>query len=386
MGRNFFQKIGDIFTGGPDYKEPTSEEIAAKNKALLNAGRDAGLIHDVDATAGNSLDGVAKAGRRGAMAATGGNHYAQTAASGLQYASLRAAKEPLWLMRQRANGQDSVVRRQAAVQRDALARQIASRAASGRGNTRASSQRAALMATGQLGSQMAGQTAAAAAGERQAAQNSYLAALQRQRAQDIGVLNAATQDRASVRSFNLGQLGLAQKYDQGSQQFQLARQQLMLRDAANKQRFVGGQHAQGNAERAQFESQNANLLDKAIGMAGSAISAYAASSAKKNDGGAEAEGSDRRAKEDIAPADRDMDEFLQHLQAQRWKYKDPDRFGDGERVGVMAQELERSRLGRQLVSEDDDGTKLVNYDSRRFSPLVLAALAHLHDRIEDLES
>lgn len=58
--------------------------------------------------------------------------------------------------------------------------------------------------------------------------------------------------------------------------------------------------------------------------------------------------------------------------AHAFRYKDPERHGEGERVGPMAQELERTPAGRTVVSTQPDGTKAV--DTNRLSLLNTSAL------------
>ena len=62
--------------------------------------------------------------------------------------------------------------------------------------------------------------------------------------------------------------------------------------------------------------------------------------------------SDRRAKTDIRSAD--LVQLADAAPGYTFEYKD-ERDGPGQRVGVMAQDLKRSRLGQQLVQLGDDG-------------------------------
>jgi Chaperone of endosialidase len=96
--------------------------------------------------------------------------------------------------------------------------------------------------------------------------------------------------------------------------------------------------------------------------------------------------SDRRTKTDIAPAGRKVDEFLNALSAQDYRYRDPAAHGAGEgrHAGVMAQDLERSELGRRLVSDTPAG-KMVDYGPRGMATM-LASMASMHKKIGSLES
>lgn len=90
--------------------------------------------------------------------------------------------------------------------------------------------------------------------------------------------------------------------------------------------------------------------------------------------------SDERAKKDVeefSPSD-----FLDSLTSYKYKYKDPKKHGDGEHVGVMAQDLEKTDTGSQMVSEGPDG-KMIDY--AKAGPSVLASLADINDRLRALE-
>jgi hypothetical protein len=92
--------------------------------------------------------------------------------------------------------------------------------------------------------------------------------------------------------------------------------------------------------------------------------------------------SDERAKESVHGGEGELDEFLSRLEPYSWEYKNPERDGDGRHYGVMAQDLERSRMGRGMVHETPRG-KVV--DTRKVAMGGLAALADHHERIAALE-
>lgn len=82
---------------------------------------------------------------------------------------------------------------------------------------------------------------------------------------------------------------------------------------------------------------------------------------------------DERLKTDIAPVDKaELLEMKKHLKAYHFKYKS-SQHGVGEFVGVMAQDLEKSKLGRTLVFEDQFGNKQV--DLTKAMMLLLASMA-----------
>ena len=80
--------------------------------------------------------------------------------------------------------------------------------------------------------------------------------------------------------------------------------------------------------------------------------------------------SDRRMKTDIKRANHaEIVELRDALTPYIFKYKDAV-FGPGEHVGIMAQDLEKTRLGRVAVTEDDKGRKVVNFG--KLIPMVVA--------------
>lgn len=90
--------------------------------------------------------------------------------------------------------------------------------------------------------------------------------------------------------------------------------------------------------------------------------------------------SDERLKTDIAPGESKLYAFLDKLGAHDYKYKDP-KHGEGRRISPMAQELEKSELGREFVFEVKEG-KAVDY-GKGFGT-ILAAQAALHKRLKKL--
>lgn len=83
--------------------------------------------------------------------------------------------------------------------------------------------------------------------------------------------------------------------------------------------------------------------------------------------------SDKRLKKNISDvSESDLKELSESITPKRFEYKDPAH-GEGEIVGVMAQDLEKSKLGREIVEEDEQGRKYV--DGRKLSSLFLASLA-----------
>ena len=96
---------------------------------------------------------------------------------------------------------------------------------------------------------------------------------------------------------------------------------------------------------------------------------------------------------DGAVSDEEIDQFLSSLEPAQYEYIDEaldkmeertDTVSRGKKVGIMAQDLEKSKIGKQMVMEDEDGTKMV--DGPQSVGALLAATASLNRRIKKLEN
>ena len=79
-------------------------------------------------------------------------------------------------------------------------------------------------------------------------------------------------------------------------------------------------------------------------------------------------------------------DFLDKLQAYTYEYKEPNKPGrrQGRQTSVMAQDLEKTEIGKNMVGSTEDGTKFVDY--AKGYGAILAAQAHLNKRLDELES
>ena len=110
-----------------------------------------------------------------------------------------------------------------------------------------------------------------------------------------------------------------------------------------------------------------------IGAIATAIGSYAALSAT----------SDIRAKTNISPGSNEVESFLDALNSYKYEYKDPNGSDeDGEFVGIMAQDLEKTPMGASFVKDTPNG-KMVDYGHGLAA--ILASQANIHDRIRTLE-
>lgn len=101
--------------------------------------------------------------------------------------------------------------------------------------------------------------------------------------------------------------------------------------------------------------------------------------------GAAALMSDERQKENVSDAKADTKKFLDALSAKSYNYKNANLPGaaPGRRVGIMAQDLEKSEMGKALVQDGPDGVKRI--DTVQGFGAVLAAQAELNKRLKALE-
>lgn len=95
--------------------------------------------------------------------------------------------------------------------------------------------------------------------------------------------------------------------------------------------------------------------------------------------------SDERVKKNVEDGHDEAREFLDALRAKVFEYMDTSLPGasEGRKLGVMAQDMERSKLGRNAVVEGDDGVKYI--DQREAFAAALAGMADMNDRLKGIE-
>lgn len=184
---------------------------------------------------------------------------------------------------------------------------------------------------------------------------------------------------ANQNQFNLANTGARNE----AQQFNLQKQ--LEVNKANTD--IKNQQAQGNA--AARQQVAANQLNRAGGVSGAYNNLAQQDIAKGQAntqmfgsilgaGATAASKSDINAKKDIE--DFDAAAFLDELTPTKYRYKNPERDGKGEQVGVMAQEIEPHIP--QMVIDTPEG-KMVDYN--KAGGPIFASLADLHDRLKRLE-
>jgi hypothetical protein len=187
--------------------------------------------------------------------------------------------------------------------------------------------------------------------------------------------NQQSQINQNVGARNTAQaMNLANKQKVADQNAALANEQQKFNKNLQQQNFnnqitrAGGQagvNANNQAAAGQTSQNQADAFNKTIGTGLSAGATFFSDERGKTD------------VEEFSPSD-----FLDSLTSYKYKYKNPAKHGGGERVGVMAQDLEKSDAGAQMVSDGPEG-KMVDFS--KSGPTVLASLADINDRLRKLE-
>jgi hypothetical protein len=124
-----------------------------------------------------------------------------------------------------------------------------------------------------------------------------------------------------------------------------------------------------------------DMAGKSGGYGGGGSAGYGASNSA-----AASSFSDERTKTQVNPGERDLKSFYDKLGTHSYEYKDAFKdnglAGPGRHVSPMAQELEKSDVGRGMVKDTPQG-KVVDY-GKGFGAM-LAGQAYLHGEIQDLK-
>lgn len=228
--------------------------------------------------------------------------------------------------------------------------------------------------------------------------------------------SAARRDAAARRA----QMATGMEQQQYGQQADLAKSrdaiaqfntQVAARDTAAKQQQARDVADIANRQemhnKALIQQQFQNQISKASGVSGAlgnqaqgymqrgaataqASANRAAGSRQLLLGGISAAGqigsaaSDINNKKNISDMDESkVEEMLDNIQGYEYDYKDSDKYGEGRHIGPMAQDLEKSEIGRSMVKDTESG-KMV--DGGKMSMTLAAYVKKLKDRVEELES
>jgi len=209
----------------------------------------------------------------------------------------------------------------------------------------------AISQAGQLGGQMRGQEFGEQAQQASAADR-------------IAEFNAANRAQAQQQQ-EIHNKALKEKKFQ--QEMQLAGSKANVKTGAGA---AYGQQAQQAIDvgknKAEGHLQSGAATGKLIGSLASAGASFGAKS-------------DKRLKKNVSESG--VEDMLDKLSDYDYEYKD-DVYGEGKHTGVMAQDLEKSELGKRFVHNEADG-KSVDYDG--MSSTMLASLANINKRMNKME-
>lgn len=197
------------------------------------------------------------------------------------------------------------------------------------------------------------------------------------RAQQSGAASARGVSNQALLNRNVAQAGQQAQLEMSRE---VAAQKLTEQQAADTGLIQAAAGQRGVALSA--ANQEAQLAEAAGQRRAQFISNLAGSA------GAAAAGSDENMKTDIkkGSATDKIEQFLGALKSYDYKYKDKEANGrenpDGEVTSVMAQDLEKSDLGKQMVKDGPDG-KEVDYGQGLAA--MLAGIAELNERTKKLE-
>ncbi len=327
--------------------------VSGLGKTLGGENRVKGQERNINANAFNIKDAAAKSklAQQGSDLAT-----KQAAQAASQQQAARANQSGLisQLQAQAAGKGPSLASAQLKAASDrSLAQQLAAASAQ-RGGNQAALQRALANSQAAQSAQLAQESAQARIQEQMAARSQLADVLQSQRGTDLQ--SQLAQQQAAAQ-------GLGQAFDiNAAQQAQQAALEKLRTD-----QFLAAQGLTATGAAAAAQAQSGLLGGIAQGA-----------------GAAFGKTSDKRAKKDIKNSSADVQKFLDALSAKKYKYKDENApgAGHGEQYGIMAQDLEKSQMGKSFVKELN-GVKTV--DTVQGFGAVLAAQSELNKRLKELE-
>lgn len=240
--------------------------------------------------------------------------------------------------------------------------------------------------------QAAQQSAALRAQEQQAAQQLASQQLQGLRGQDIGLATSQAQLDQSTQQTNLqaalqqqAQIDAMRQFYEGQISGQVGGQ--TATDLAIEQMKQGAFQSAEGLRQGQFNQSQQNrggFMQKILGGFMGGASDLGAAQIAAGSGGAgagAAAASDERVKKNVSKVkDDSIAEFFAALEPKSYEYKNPDMKGqsEGEKIGLMAQDVEGTEIGQKLFSEDVDGVK--KYDPQVLDGVMMAAIKRLMDK------
>lgn len=227
--------------------------------------------------------------------------------------------------------------------------------AASQGGNPALAARQAAMSTAGMTQDLAGQAAVARMQEQQALEQSLGQQLAQARQADIGL--ATDQAQLAQQAALANQQARAQLQ---AQQNQLGTAITGQQVGLNQGQFAANQ-AYDQARIGAGQAQTKTGMDVLGGV-----------------GGALAFLSDKRAKRNISPSGDEVKKFLDSLEPKKYDYK-KGKGTPGKKLGILAQDMEKSPLGKDVVKETAAGKMIDNADA---VSALLASVADLNKRLK----
>ncbi len=192
----------------------------------------------------------------------------------------------------------------------------------------------------------------------------------------ISQFNAANRQNVAAQNLAARQ-NIENQRASNANQTQVHNKGLLQQDYQNKMGKAGTMATAMGGQASSMAQQGAAKQQGAAGQLGSLLNVGSTL------GAAAIKYSDERTKDNIVAAPNELQEMLDKLNAVRYNYKPEMGLGNDDKYGVIAQDLEKSEVGKRYVVEDEEGMKSINYGD--MGETQLAALADIHQRVKNLE-
>jgi len=143
----------------------------------------------------------------------------------------------------------------------------------------------------------------------------------------------------------------------------------MLEQYNAAQQYNQQQYGLGLQRQGLENQQRAGLFGGLMGAAGLGLGAYTAFS-------------DESVKENIKPESGEIEELYKHIRPETYQYKNKE-MGEGKHLSPMAQDLEKSEIGKSMVIDTPEG-KVVDYG--KAAGAIMSMQKALDNRLKKLEA
>lgn len=188
-----------------------------------------------------------------------------------------------------------------------------------------------------------------------------------QNSQNVQGQNVATRNTAQAANLQNRQAISAQNVALRNQQ-QQHNKGLIQQNFDNQIKRAGGTASINAANTNATNQQNQSNSQQQTQLIGTGITAAALFS-------------DENLKKNIQPGKEAIRQFLDSISGYEFDYKNPEH-GEGKQLGIMAQDLEKTDIGRDAVENHPEGKKV---DFQKLQAAQLAQLSDINVRIKKLE-